>query len=570
MSRKFLIVAGCLILIAAVVGGTVGSSRGLRLSPALAGVPSETGAGDIERDYHEAVSTISSGYAGEIDYERATQAAIQGMLSALDPHSMYFPYDEFKKLKEDQESRFYGIGVTIIQHRDGVYIHSAVEGTPASRLGLRYGDRIVEVDGKDARSWSSDQVSKNVRGGRGEPVTLKIERADSEAPLYFTIVRDSVPLPSIRNAYMLRSGTGYVGLTVGFQHTSDGELREAITRLKSQGMRQMILDLRGNPGGLLEQAIDVASEFLPRGQVIVSVKGRREYSEPQVYRSRGSDPEDVPLVILLSRNSASAAEIVAGAIQDHGRGLIVGETSFGKGLVQRVFQLPFNHGLTLTTARYYTPYGRSIQRDYSNGSFYDYYQRHSFEDSRSVPSPSPGQRDLSSPIAQESPSPHLPNGPGVRTAAGRVFYGGGGITPDIDVKPLVATTVRLRITEAAFHFTRRLAAGVIPGLESYKVEKVQYGRNPKASDFLINERVIEAFRNFVRIDVDSHLTPAQVDEELEFVKIRLREQIITAAFSNDAGARVLLDSDPQILKALEVLPDAKRLAESVRNGAWQS
>lgn len=565
MSRKFAIVAGSLILIAAIIGGTLGNSRGLRRAVSPAGAEAATAADDIEKDYNEAVAAISASYAGEIDYERATQAAIQGMLYTLDPHSMYFTRDEFRKLKEDQDSRFYGIGVTIVQHRDGVYIQSAVEGTPAGRMGLKYGDRIVEVDGKDARSWSSEQVSKNVRGGLGKPVNLKVERAGSEAPFYFTIVRDAVPLPSIRNAYIVRSGTGYVGLTGGFQHTSDSELREALTKLKGQGMRQLILDLRGNPGGLLEQAIDVASEFLPRGQVVVSVKGRREYSEPQVYKSRGSDPEDVPLVILISRNSASAAEIVAGAIQDHGRGLIVGETSFGKGLVQRVFQLPFNHGLTLTTARYYTPYGRSLQRDYSSGSFYSYYTRQ--EEPRAVPSPS--SRDLNSPLAQSSPMV-VPNGPAVKTAAGRVFYGGGGITPDIEIKPLAATPVRLRIVEAAFQFTRLLAAGVVPGLESYKVERVQYGRNPRATDYAITERVIEAFRNFVRTDVESNLTPAQVDEELEFVKLRLREQIITAAFSNDAGARILLDSDPQIIRALEVLPDAKRLAESVRGEAWQS
>jgi carboxyl-terminal processing protease len=182
-------------------------------------------------------------YAGDIDYEKATQAAIQGMLSTLDPHSMYFPYNEFKKLKEDQDSRFYGIGVTIVQHRDGVYIQSAVEGTPAGRLGLRYGDRILEVDGKDARDWTSEQVSKRVRGGKDEPVTIKVDRAGSEAPLNFTIKRDSVPLPSIRNAYMLRPGTGYVGLTGGFQSTSDEELREALDKLKSQGMRQVILDI---------------------------------------------------------------------------------------------------------------------------------------------------------------------------------------------------------------------------------------------------------------------------------------------------------------------------------------
>src|SRR6266498_4894401 len=436
MTKRFLIIASALVLIAAVVGGTIGRSRRFRHSVPTNGAVSYAAADYIEKDYNEAISAISVEYAGDIDYEKATQAAIQGMLSTLDPHSMYFPYNEFKKLREDQDSRFYGIGVTIVQHRDGVYIQSAVEGTPAGRLGLRYGDRILEVDGKDARDWSSEQVSKNVRGGKGEPVTIKVDRAGSEAPINFTIKRDSVPLPSIRNAYMLRPGTGYIGLTGGFQSTSDEELREALDKLKGQGMRQVILDMRGNPGGLLKQAIDVASEFLPRGQVVVSVKGRTEYSSPEVYKSSGSNPEDVPLVVLINRGTASASEIVAGAIQDHGRGLIVGETSFGKGLVQRVFQLPFNTGLTLTTARYYTPYGRSLQRDYSNGSFYDYYVRHDANEPRPQSSPVPGARNLETPLPLASPTPHPQTGPAVKTAAGRVFYGGGGITPDIEVKPL--------------------------------------------------------------------------------------------------------------------------------------
>lgn len=567
MTRRFLIFASAIILIGALVGGTIGRSKRFRRSVPANGAITYAEADDIEKDYNEAVSEISSSYAGEIDYEKATQAAIQGMLSTLDPHSMYFPYSEFKKLKEDQDSRFYGIGVTIVQHRDGVYVQSAVEETPAARLGLRYGDHILEVDGKDARDWSSEQVSKNVRGGRGEPVKIKVGRAGSEAPLYFTIIRDAVPLPSIRNAYMVRPGTGYVGLTGGFQNTSDEELRDALKKLQGQGMRQVILDMRGNPGGLLNQAIDVASEFLPRGQVVVSVKGRSEYSEAVVYKSSGSDPEDVPLVVLINRGTASASEIVAGAIQDHGRGLIVGETSFGKGLVQRVFQLPFNTGLTLTTARYYTPYGRSLQRDYSNGSLYDYYTRH---DPAPQPSAAPGTRNPESPLAQASPALHLQTGPAVKTAAGRVFYGGGGITPDIEVKPLNFTPLRNRIAEAAFQFTRQLAAGLVPGLESYKVDKVQYGHNPKPGDYAITDRVVEAFRSFVRADTKSQLTPGQLDEGLDFVKLRLHEEIITAAFSNDAGARILLDSDPQVLRALEALPDAKRLAESVREGTSRS
>jgi len=567
MNRQFAAIAASVILAASLIGGMRNSSRRARAasSPQPASVTAST-ADNIETDYSEAVTTVSNNYAGEIDYEKATQAAIQGMLFTLDPHSAFFPYSEFKKLKEDQDSRFYGIGVTILQHRDGVYVQSTVEGTPAARAGLRYGDRIVEVDGKDARDWTSEQVSKNVRGVRGEPVQIKVERVGSEAGLNFKIVRDSVPLPSIRNEFMIRPGTGYIGLTGGFNHTTDDELRLSLANLKSQGMQQLILDLRNNPGGLLDQAIDVSSEFLSRDQVVVSVKGRSEYSQPIVYKSKGSDPEDIPIVVLINRNTASASEIVAGAIQDHGRGLVVGETSFGKGLVQKVFQLPFNTGLTLTTARYYTPYGRSLQRDYSNGSLYDYYVRHD-------PDEAPQQHSSSQPTQpanSATPRARTPTGPAVRTAAGRIFYGGGGITPDIDVKPFPGTPTRTRIAEAAFYFTREMAAGIVPGLESYRVEKNEFDRSPRATDFPINDRVLEAFRNFVKKDPTTRLQPAEIDAELDFVKLRLREEIVTAAFSSDAGSRVLLESDPQTLRALEALPDAKRLAESVRNGESRS
>jgi carboxyl-terminal processing protease len=205
-----------------------------------------------------------------------------------------------------------------------------------------------------------------------------------------------------------------------------------------------------------------------------------------------------------------------------------------------------------------------LQRDYSSGSLYDYYTRH--DPAENTP---PNNRNLESPLALASPTPHPHNGPGVQTAVGRVFYGGGGITPDVEVKESASTPVRLRIAEAAFHFTRQLAAGTLPGLESHKVEKVQYGRNPKPTEFPITDRVVEAFRSFVRSHSDFLVQPAQIDEELDFTRLRLRQEIITAAFSNDAGARVLLDSDAQVLRALEALPDAKRLADSARGTIWR-
>ena len=565
MTRNFTIVAALVVVTASLAGGVRTRTSHRRIIDLNAANSNQSSTAEkyeadkIENDYHEAISTVEEKYAGDIDYEKATQAAIQGMLFTLDPHSVFFSTTEFRKLKEDQASSFYGIGVQIQRHDDGVHIQSVVEGTPASRAGLRYGDRIVEVDGKDARDWSSDEVSKNVRGVRGEAVKLKVERAGEEVAVNVKIVRDSVPLPSIRNAFMISPTTGYVGLIGGFQHTTDDELREKIGTLKNGGMRQMVLDLRNNPGGLLDQAIDVSSEFLPRDRVIVSVKGRSEYHDPAIYKSNGSEPEELPLVVLINRNTASASEIVAGAIQDHGRGLVVGETSFGKGLVQHVFQLPFNTGLTLTTARYYTPYGRSLQRDYSSGSLYDYYVRHDQNDNQQPTQP--GQ-----PSPNESAPAHTSNAPAFRTAGDRIFYGGGGITPDIEARPLTATPVRGRIIEAAFYFTRMLAAGKIPGLESYRVDKVEYGHSPRATDYPINDRVLEAFRNYLRKDQGQRLQVTQIETDLDFVKLRLRYEMTTAAFGADAGQRVLLESDPQALRAIGVLPDAKRLAESVRNG----
>jgi len=572
MKKRIGFIVVAIICAAALIGGLLTQRARKQI---VVGARANTDA-VIENDYREALDLVTAEYPDDIDYEKASQAAIQGMLSTLDPHSAFFTRADYDKLKQDHESEFYGIGVTILRHRDGVYVQSPVANTPASRAGLRYGDRIVEVDGRDARQWTSEQVSKAVRGGRGEPVNLKVERAGALAPIYLTIVRDAVPLPSIRTAYMIRPGTGYVALTGGFTSTTGDELEGAITRLKQEGLRQLVLDLRNNPGGLLKESINVASQFLPRGQTIVSVRGRGEYSEATSYQNTAYDPEDFPLVVLVNRNSASASEIVAGAVQDYGRGYVVGETTFGKGLVQRVFSLPHGTGLTLTTQKYYTPYGRSIQRDYSSGSFYDYYVRHDADDEPQPGAPGaptlPATPHLNQPDSTPQPTPHHPpTGPAVKTAAGRVFYGGGGITPDIEVKPLdVTAPARVRIFEEAFQFTRELVAGQIPGLDNYRVEKTLYGQFPRASDYPVNERVLEAFRAFARRDPESNLTAAQIEADLDYVKLRIREEIVTAAYGTEAALRALLDGDPQLLRALEVFPDAKRLAEMVRNGASQS
>jgi carboxyl-terminal processing protease len=574
-SRTFgRITAAVIITAATLVGGLYGRQAFSQTSSVVA----ESGAAQLETSYKEALSVIADNYVEEVDYEKANEAALQGMLWTLDPHSNFFSAAEYARLLQDQESRFTGIGVSILRHRDGVYVQTPIEGTPAAKAGLRFGDRIVEVDGKDARDWTTQAVSKAVRGPEGEPVTIKIERAGSQAPLFFTIKRGSVPQPSIRLAFMLRPGVGYVGLTGGFTHTTSDELAQALENLSGQGMQQLVLDLRNNPGGLLDQAIKVASHFVPRGKPVVSVRSRDEENNRE-YKNVFYDPVNYPLVVLTNGNSASASEIVAGAIQDHGRGLIVGETTFGKGLVQRIFNLPYGAGLTLTTAKYYTPYGRLIQRSYAGGSLYDYYTHHTEADlaprqpaNPNVPSASPNAPGNPStpPSAPKSPTPQptpapTPSGPAIKTAGGRVFYGGGGITPDYEVKPLeVGSPARARIYEEAFYFTRQLAGGQVVGLESYRVNaEPQFGRAARPTDFPITDKVVQAFRDFVKRDPEAGLTQAQVDRDVEYVKLRIRENLVNVAYGGDAATRFLLEGDPQTIRALELFPEAKALAENI-------
>jgi carboxyl-terminal processing protease len=564
-SRTFGRITAITIIIAATLVGGIWGRRAFSYQTS----GDASGAARIESAYNEALSVISDNYVESVDYEKANEAAIQGMLWTLDPHSNFFSPAEYQRLLQDQESRFTGIGVSILRHRDGVYVQTPLKGTPADRAGLRFGDRIVEVDGRDARDWTTQQVSKAVRGPEGEPVTIKIERAGSQAPLFFTIKRGSVPQPSLRNAFMIRPGVGYVGLTGGFTQTTAEELADALDSLSRQGMQQVILDLRNNPGGLLDQAIRVASHFVPRGKTVVSVRGRDE-EDMREFRNTLYDPVNYPLIVLTNGNSASASEIVAGAIQDHGRGLIVGETTFGKGLVQKVFNLPYGAGLTLTTAHYYTPYGRLIQRSYAGGSLYDYYthQNGNVGPTPQQPlhptSPVAPNAAITQPTPQPTPAP-TPSGPPVKTAGGRVYYGGGGITPDYTVKPLEVTSpVRARIFEEAFYFARQLAGGQVAGLESYRVgAEMLYDRYPRPTDLVVTDKVVEAFRDFVKRDTESGLTQAQVERDIEYAKLRIRENLIFAAYGGDAATRYLLEGDPQVLRAIELLPEAKQLADTV-------
>jgi carboxyl-terminal processing protease len=543
MNKKFSIIAVVLIALGAVLGGIFGKMPGR--TSAEAGISPES----ISADYSEAIKVIDDNYIGKIDHEKISESSIQSMLWTLDPHSSFFTRDEFRKLDEEQSSQFYGIGVSILQHRDGVYVQSVIPNTPADKAGLRYGDRFVEVDGKDAKEWSSAEVSKNVRGEKGTTVNIKMERVSAGKPVELTIARGGVPLPSIRNYFMLQNGVGYVGLTGGFQQTTSAELDEAVANLRKQGMKSLLLDLRGNPGGILEQAIEVVSRFVPAGQTVVSVKGRSRYAVARELRASGKMMDDLPLVVMINGGSASASEIVAGAIQDYDRGVIVGSDSFGKGLVQGVFPLPYGTGLTLTTARYYTPYGRSLQRDYSSGSIYDYYTHQTEEADAANGTPS---TDI---IPKPAGSP-------VTTANGRVLFGGRGIEPDVKAAGITFTPLRARINEAAFYFVRQLVAGKIGGLESYRVDKQNFDMTVSPEDLQISDRLLEAFRAYTASVKESGLSAENIAGQADYAKSRLREELATANHSNEAGAQVLLETDPQVLKAIEAMGEAKRLTET--------
>lgn len=536
MEKRLIIGAAILITLGAVTGGLFGKL-------AKTSASNELTSSRVVSDYREALDVIDKSYIGKVDYEKISESSIQSTLWTLDPHSGFFTREEFRKLYEEQASQFYGIGVSILQHRDGVYVQSVVPNTPADKAGLRYGDRFLEVDGKDATEWTSAEVSKNVRGERNTPVKVKIERPAAAKPLDFEIVRGGVPLPSIRSYFMLPNGVGYVGLVGGFQETTAAELDEAIAALEKQGMTSLVLDLRGNPGGLLPQAIEVVSRFIPGGQTVVSVKGRSRYATTEEMRSTNGNTHNFPLVVMINSGSASASEIVAGAIQDYSRGVVVGTDSFGKGLVQRVFPLPYGTGLTLTMARYYTPFGRSLQRDYSNGSIYEYYSHTDSGDEDGKPKPA---------------------GEAVATANGRVLYGGRGIEPDVVAKPSTENSaLRFRINEAAFFFVRQLVAGKIAGLENSRIEKQDHRLTFPAESIQVNDRLFEAFRQFTAGAKDSGLTAENINALADHAKTRVREELATATHSNEAGSQVLLESDPQVLKAVDAIPEAKRLSQQV-------
>lgn len=531
---------GAASLIAAVTFGGFWE-RQASATYALGALPDD---GGVQEAYTDALDVVKANYAGTPDIETVNKYAILGMLRVLDPHSSFLDSREFSELRNEQQSQLIGIGVTINPRNGRVYILSAVPGTPAEKAGLKYGDAIVAVDGKSTEDLAYGQVVAAVRGERGKSVAISVERVGVPEPVTLTIVRQSVPLPSIRNHFMMGPSVGYVGLTAGFSSTTDSELGQAILDLQSQGMQQLILDLRRNPGGLLDEAIKVAQRFLPEGERILVVRGREGGSrEERVYASKNGSPETMPLVVLIDEGTASASEVVTGALQDHDRALVVGQTSFGKGLVQTVFDLNYETGLTLTTAKYYTPTGRSIQRDYASTSLYDYFLHRT----------------------KTLPDPDATLGEPMLTDLGRQVYGGGGIRPDIRVDEPAGTTLRGRLFGSTFEFARHLVAGQFPGLRQYRIETVTFTHHFKGDECKITDDVIAAYRTFLASrQKDFPVSDAQVMANLEYVRNRIREEVVTAAYGTDVGGQLNILNDVVAQRALEVMSQASEMAENAR------
>ena len=514
--------------------------------PGRGGATPETIA--IRRDLDEALKLVQAQYVDgkKLNHNEAVKSSILGMLRSLDPHSNYYDREEFDELKTDQRSEYFGIGASIQNYIHGdqadTYITATFDNSPASKAGLRYGDRIVEVDGVKMTGKSSLEVRDKIRGPRGSTVKLTLERSADKRLEKVDIVRDAVPQPSIPDAYMLKPGVGYIDMTRGFNYTTTDELLDALDRLHAKGMTSLVLDLRNNPGGFLDQAIHVAEVFLRSGQLILTQKGRNGFRD-NTYESRNNAPDMTPLVILINENTASASEIVAGAMQDHDRALIVGQTSFGKGLVQSIIPLEYGSGLTLTSAKYFTPSGRLIQRDYSNGGFYDYYTH-------------------GGGIAREPKEPAKPAGPEKKTDTGRAVYGGGGIAPDEAVGPRTVSLAQRRLMSPLFAFTRELVNGRIPRFETSRIPGgINFRHELKPDEFKITDAMFRAFREFVVADPAYKVTAAMIDRNRSFVELELRVNIVTAAYGRVTGDRVfIMTNDPQVAKAMDVLPKARDLA----------
>jgi len=510
-----------LFLIVFVLGlfGLLGMLFAQRISPAST-PSSDSDVRDSLKEFTEVYKTIEDNYADPVNPDKAIYTgAIPSMLHQLDPHSNFFDPKSYSALREEQRGKYYGVGMTVGPRNNKVIVIAPFVGTPAYRAGIRPGDIIAAIDGKATDNMSTSDVADLLKGPKGTTVRITMLREGSDHPLEFSVIRDEIPRYSVDLHFMIKPGIGYMHVS-GFQETTEHEVAEALDQMGD--LKGLVLDLRRNPGGLLSEGVGVADKFLKKGQLIVSHHGRSS-PEKRYVAARGNGGKEYPLVVLVDRGTASAAEIVAGAIQDHDRGLIVGEVTFGKGLVQTVYPLTENTGLALTTAKYYTPSGRLIQRDYSNLSLYDYYYNREGEDN----------------------SKHEVK----LTDGGRTVYGGGGITPDVKLTPYKSNKFQDSLLQhyALFNFAKHYTL-------SHKVD-------PKS--FEVDDAVLLDFRKFL----DSEKVPyteAEMMESNDWLRSNIKSEIFVDAFGQEEGLKVRAETDPDVIKALELMPQARALADNAK------
>jgi len=498
----------------------------------------------ISSDFNEALDVIKKNYVAgrSLDSSALVKSSIEGALHSLDPHSSFFDAEEFSSLLEEQDSEYSGIGATIANfYRNGTretYVIATFPGSSSAKTGLRFGDKIVSVNNSQTTDKDSADVRDEVRGRSGSLVRVQVERADTGKIETLELRRGVVPQPSIPDYYMLRPGVGYVDLSGGFNYSTSVELASALKELHRQGMTSLVLDLRENTGGIVEQAVKVAEQFLPFGATIVSQKGRYQVDN-RVWKSANRIPDQVPMVVLVNENTASASEIVAGALQDYDRALIIGDKTFGKGLVQNVINLPFGAGLTLTAARYYTPSGRSIQRDYSKMGMYDYYQ---------------SRVDL--PDDQKARFE-------CHTTTNRKVFGGDGIMPDDRIVIPQMDDAQAALLDPIFFFSRDLINGRIKGFESYRVPAAaKAGHRIVGGEITVPDELLTSFLSYAKNEKAYELAGKDLAGQKDFIRTRLRFDLAMSSFGSVPAEQVLVEQDQQVAKAAEVLPQAQQLAIS--------
>ena len=497
--------------------------------------------------YGRAMQLVHDNYVDTISLSQLNDAAIVGMLGKLDPHSVYMPPKTVDDQGEQFEGKFDGIGVTFTLVHDTITVDSPIPGGPSDQLGIRAGDKIVTIDGKSAVKFKEDEVKKSLRGPKGTKVTVGIVRYGEAQPMDFTITRDVIPIVSVMAHFMVDPTTGYIDIGRFAGNTYD-ELMEALNDLRAKGMQRLVLDLRDNPGGYLEQAVKIADEFIGGNKKIVYTKSRHIEFDDELWSHPGDAYEKTPLVVLVDNGSASASEIVSGAFQDLDRALIVGQTTFGKGLVQRQYPLSDGSAIRLTISRYYTPSGRSIQKPYEDGKY--------VKNTTAMAAQSEEDEDNFSHSFDNAADTSRPK---FKTAAGRTIYGGGGITPDFLVR-----------NDTTQHSTRKIwAAGVFGDFTQDYVQQhiAEIKSKGDADNFVKNFKITDAMFDDVlkrAKDKKVEINTKEFAIDRPWIAVLLRSWIGRQIYGNDVYYRIILEDDHQFQKAYNELDEATHLAAAFK------